>query len=128
MNTRTRTITGFLFASLIGIGGTGFAVSIANARPPERLSNIEGTIWVANRGAHTIQGFDAMTGDVGLTVQMSPSSQPGDLAYAMGKLYVAEEFATPNPAIAIVDASTGAILNRIVLAPGSTPPSRPCQH
>jgi DNA-binding beta-propeller fold protein YncE len=121
MNPRTRTITAFLFAGLIAIAGTGIAVSIADARPPTRLTNIDGTIWVANRGAHTIRGFDAGTGDVVNTVQMSPGSQPGDLAYAMGKLYVAEEFATPNPAIAIVDAATGAILNRIFLTPGARP-------
>ncbi|OGO52496.1 MAG: hypothetical protein A2Z32_01915 [Chloroflexi bacterium RBG_16_69_14] len=117
----TRTITAFLLAGLIGIAGTGLAASVANAGPPERLTNVSGTIWVANRGAHTIRGFDATTGDVVNTVQMLPGSQPGGLAYAMGKLYVAEEFAAPNPAIAIVDAETGVIMNRMFLAPGSRP-------
>ena len=78
------------------------------------------TIWVANRGNHTIRGFDAATGAVLRTVPMAPNSQPGDLAYAKGKLYVAEEFGTP-PAIAIVDAETGVILNRIFMAAGSRP-------
>jgi outer membrane protein assembly factor BamB len=49
-----------------------------------------------------------------------PNSQPGDLAYAKGKLYVAEEFGTP-PAIAIVDPETGVVFDRIFLAPGSRP-------
>lgn len=116
-----RTIVAFLFASLVGIAGTAVAASVADAGPPTPLTNIEGTIWVANRGAHTIRGFDAATGEIVSTVQMLPGSQPGDLAYAKGKVYVAEELATPNPAIAIVDAATGAILNRIFLAPGSRP-------
>jgi len=47
---------------------------------------------------------------------MAPNSQPGDLAYAKGKLYVSEEFGTP-PAIAIVDASTGIVLKRILTGP-----------
>lgn len=119
--THGRTITAFLFAGLIGITGTGLAVSVADAGPPKRPTNINGTIWVANRGAHSIRGFDASTGDVLNTVDMAPNSQPGDLAYANGKLYVAEEFGTPNPAIAIVDAATGAILNRIFVTPGSRP-------
>ena len=51
---------------------------------------------------------------------MAPNSQPGDLAYAKGKLYVAEEFGTP-PAIAVVDAENGAILTRIFLPAGSRP-------
>jgi hypothetical protein len=29
------------------------------------------------------------------TVSMAPNSQPGDLAHAKGKLYVAEEFGAP---------------------------------
>ena len=77
---------------------------------------LNGTIWVANRGTHTIRGFDAATGDVVATVAMRTGSQPGDLAYAKGKLYVAEEFGSP-PAIAIVDASTGEVLSRIFTGP-----------
>jgi hypothetical protein len=67
------------------------------------------TIWVANRGVHTIRGFDARTGEVVHTVAMAPNSQPGDLAFAKGKLYVAEEFGTP-PSIAIVDPEPGGSL------------------
>ena len=51
---------------------------------------------------------------------MGDGSQPGDLAYARGRLYVAEEFGTP-PAIAIVDPDTGVVEKRIELAPGSRP-------
>src|SRR4029453_9258761 len=82
--------------------------------------SINGTIWVANRGTHTIRGFDADTGAVVHTVAMAANSQPGDLAYAKGKLYVAEEFGNP-PAIAIVDVETGTVVNRILLPAGSRP-------
>ena len=78
---------------------------------------VNGTIWVANRGADTIRGFDAATGEPVATVSMRPGSQPGDLAYAKGKLYVSEEFGTPQPAIAIVDAETGDVLKRIFTGP-----------
>jgi DNA-binding beta-propeller fold protein YncE len=77
---------------------------------------LNGTIWAANRGAHTIRGFDAATGDVTATLAMRANSQPGDLAYAKGKLYVAEEFGSP-PAIAIVDAESGAVRDRIFTGP-----------
>ena len=83
----------------------------------ERLE-LNGTVWVANRGSHTIRGFDAATGAIVATISMAPLSQPGDLAYAKRKLYVAEEFGVP-PAIAIVDANTGEILKRILT--GSRP-------
>lgn len=78
------------------------------------LRAVNDTIWVANRLASvsTIRGFDATTGEVVRTVSMAPDSQPGDLAYAKGKLYVSEEFGNP-PAIAIVDVETGEILKRI---------------
>ena len=81
------------------------AASVAGAQPPGRLANVNGVIWVANRLASesTIRGFDATTGNVVATANMAANSQPGDLAFAKGKLYVAEEFGTP-PAIAIVDA------------------------
>jgi DNA-binding beta-propeller fold protein YncE len=121
MSRHRRTIGAFLFAGIIGIAGTGAAMSVAGVEPPARLTNVSGTIWVANRGANTIRGFNATTGDVVMTVPMLPGSQPGDLAYAKGKLYVAEELATPNPAIAIVDPATGVVLGRIFLAPGSRP-------
>ena len=84
------------------------------------LLSVNDTIWIANRGTHTIRGFDAATGEEVHTVAMAPNSQPGDLAYAKGKLYVAEEFGTP-PAIAIVDAETGVVLSRIVMPTGSRP-------
>lgn len=119
MSRHSRTITAFL-AGLIAIVGVGVAVSVAGAGPPDRLTKVKGTIWVANRSAHTIRGFDAATGEVVRTVDMRSGSQPGDLAYARGKLYVAEEFGTP-PAIAIVDAETGAVLQRILMAPASRP-------
>src|SRR6185436_10297479 len=77
---------------------------------------VNGTIWVANRGAHTIRGFDAATGEIVATINMAALSQPGDLAYAKRKLYVSEEFGSP-PAIAIVDARTGEILKRIFTGP-----------
>jgi DNA-binding beta-propeller fold protein YncE len=47
---------------------------------------------------------------------MREGSQSGDLAFARGKLYVAEEFGSP-PAIAILDAGTGEILGRIWTGP-----------
>jgi outer membrane protein assembly factor BamB len=119
MSKHSRIITAFL-AGLIAIVGIGLGVSVAGAEPPDRLTNVKGTIWVANRAAHTIRGFDASTGEVVRTVDMRPGSQPGDLAYARGKLYVAEEFGTP-PAIAIVDAETGVVTKRIEMAPGSRP-------
>jgi hypothetical protein len=49
-------------------------------------------------------------------VTMRAASQPGDLAFAKGKLYVAEEFGSP-PAIAVVDADTGTVLDRILTGP-----------
>lgn len=102
---------GFIGAVVIGV----FAVATETD-----LQSVNDTIWVANRGAHTIRGFDAATGAEVRTVAMAPNSQPGDLAYAKGKLYVAEEFGTP-PAIAIVDVETGEILSRIVMPTGSRP-------
>jgi DNA-binding beta-propeller fold protein YncE len=119
MRKHWRTITAFLIGA-VGIVGIGLTASFAAAGRPDRLTNVEGTIWVANRGAHTIRGFDARTGDVVGTVAMNPGSQPGDLAYASGRLYVAEEFGTP-PAIAIVDPETGLVAKRISLATGSRP-------
>ncbi len=100
-------------------------VSAAAAEPPGPVTTVEGTIWVANRGAHTIRGFDAATGEVVNTVAMRSGSQPGDLAHARGKLYVAEEFGTP-PAIAVVDAATGMVESRILTATGL--PAAPRAH
>src|SRR3954451_11771919 len=94
-------------------------VAVASAAPPVHR-NVNGTIWAANRAADTIRGFDAATGDVVATVSMAPGSQPGDLAFAKGKLYVAEEMGA-SPAIAIVDARTGDVLKRIAMPFGSRP-------
>ena len=91
------------------------ATSAALATKPDRRE-VNGTIWVANRGANTIRGFDAATGDIVNTVDMRAASQPGDLAYAKGKLYVAEELGSP-PAVAVVDAATGEVLSRIFTGP-----------
>jgi DNA-binding beta-propeller fold protein YncE len=99
----------------VGFVGLAVVVSAALASNPGHRE-LNGTIWVANRGAHTIRGFDAATGDVVRTVDMRAASQPGDLAYAKGKVYVAEEFGSP-PAIAVVDAASGEVLSRIFTGP-----------
>jgi DNA-binding beta-propeller fold protein YncE len=109
-----------LLAGVLATSAVGLAASVAGAHSPDRLTSVEGTIWAANRGVHSIQGFDASTGDVVRTVAMRVGSQPGDLAFARGKLYVAEEFGTP-PAIAIVDPEAGAVTGRIDLPPLSRP-------
>jgi DNA-binding beta-propeller fold protein YncE len=111
MSKQGLTILTFLVVFL-GLAVVASAALASNAGRRE----LNGTIWVANRGAHTIRGFDAATGDVVATVAMRPGSQPGDLAYAKSKLYVAEEFGSP-PAIAIVDAVSGAVLQRIFTGP-----------
>jgi len=99
----------YLLATLgIVIVGTLVAASEQRSRP------VNGTIWVANRGNHSIRGFDAATGVVMKTIAMAANSQPGDLAYAKGKLYVAEEFGAA-PAIAVLDEETGNTLTRIFL-------------
>jgi DNA-binding beta-propeller fold protein YncE len=100
-----------LLAAVITVGLVG---SVARAGGGHR--EVNGTIWVANRGADSIRGFDAATGDLVNTIPMRTGSQPGDLAYAKGKLYVAEEFGSP-PAIAIVDAQTGVVRDRISTGP-----------
>jgi DNA-binding beta-propeller fold protein YncE len=58
---------------------------------------------------------------------MAPSSQPGDLAYANGKLYVAEEFGAA-PSIAIVDPGSGAVLKRFPIGPPPPAPSARPHH
>src|SRR5919204_4825172 len=112
MSRHRRTTIGCLTA----LASIALLVSVALAGNSQRRE-VNGTIWVANRGADTIRGFDAATGDLVATVPMRPGSQPGDLAYAKGKLYVSEEFGTPQPAIAIVDAETGDVLKRIFTGP-----------
>jgi DNA-binding beta-propeller fold protein YncE len=98
-------------------------IGLASSPTPaadESQRNVNGTIWVANRGSDSIRGFDASTGDVVGTIAMRTGSQPGDLVYANHKLYVAEERAT-QPAIAIVDVASAQIINRIPFATGSRP-------
>jgi DNA-binding beta-propeller fold protein YncE len=108
-----------IFALLAALVSIAVIASVATAGGPDRnRRHLNGTIWVANRGANTIRSFDASTGNILSTIAMAPNSQPGDLAFARGKLYVSEEFGTP-PAIAIVDASSGEILKRILT--GSRP-------
>lgn len=104
-----------LIAATLGVATAlalmgGPALAIASTRA------LNGTVWVANRGDGTIRGFDASTGSTVATLAMRTGSQPGDLAYARGKLYVAEEFGVP-PAMAIVDAETGEVLDRIFTGP-----------
>jgi DNA-binding beta-propeller fold protein YncE len=104
-----------VLGSLAALVSTAVLAAATAAGGTERRA-VNGTIWVANRGANTIRGFDAATGDPVMTVNMATSSQPGDLAYAKGKLYVAEEFGAP-PAIAVVDAATGDVSKRIFTGP-----------
>ena len=115
-----RTIKAFLTAAAAGVLATGLAATIVSAGPAQRLSNLHGTVWLANRGANTIAGFDATTGEAVHVVTMAAGSQPGDLALANGKLYVAEEMG-PAPAIAIVDPAGIAPIHRIPMAVGSRP-------
>jgi DNA-binding beta-propeller fold protein YncE len=81
--------------------------------------NVNGTIWVANRGSDSIRGWNASTGADVATIAMRTGSQPGDLVSANGKLYVAEERATP-PAVAIVEPGT-TLIKRIFFATGARP-------
>lgn len=113
MNRHRRTFAGLALV-------LAFAASSAALATPGAHRNVNGTIWVANRSANTIQGFDASSGSVVATVAMAPASQPGDLAFAKGKLYVAEEMG-PAPAIAIVDAVTHDVIGRIPMPVGSRP-------
>ena len=115
-----RTIKAFLTAAAAGVLAAGLAATIVSAGPAQRLSNLHGTVWLANRGANTIGGFDATTGEAVDVVTMAAGSQPGDLALANGKLYVAEEMG-PAPAIAIVDPAGIAPIHRIPMAVGSRP-------
>ena len=56
------------------LGGVVLIGSFAPTSAMEPLS-VNGTIWVANRGAHTIRGFDAGTGAVVNTIAMATNSQ-----------------------------------------------------
>ena len=81
-------------AAFVGLVGWSLVVSFPAASTSGGDDSVNGVIWVANRGAHTIRGFDAGTGAVLHTVSMAPNSQPGDLAYATGKISAPEEFCT----------------------------------
>jgi DNA-binding beta-propeller fold protein YncE len=113
MSKHSRTIISLVAALAVVAAITSAA---AASRSDGDHGRVKGTIWVANRGANTIRAFDAATGDTLTTIAMAPGSQPGDLAFAKGKLYVSEEFGTP-PAIAIVDAESGQVLKRILTGP-----------
>jgi DNA-binding beta-propeller fold protein YncE len=110
-------LTGPLAAAAIG----SLAVTVPG---PHRALN--GLVWVANRGlaapfvATSIRAFDAETGDVVTTIPMTANSQAGDLAYAKGKLYVAEEMGS-TPAIAVLDTETGVSITRIFFPSGFRP-------
>jgi DNA-binding beta-propeller fold protein YncE len=104
-----------ILSLVAGLACLAIFASAPLAGNPDRRE-VNGTIWSANRGASTIRGFDSATGDLVATVDMRAGSQPGDLAYAKGKLYVAEEFGSP-PAIAVVDAATHTVLTRIWTGP-----------
>lgn len=106
-------------ARRLGSAALAFALALSVASGPAMAAPnraLNGTVWVANRGDATIRGFDAKTGGIVMTVAMRAGSQSGDLVYAKGKLYVAEEFGVP-PAMAIVDEATGQVLDRILTGP-----------
>jgi DNA-binding beta-propeller fold protein YncE len=108
---------GFVFAFVSGLIWIAGPLAVAS---DELHRTVNGTVWVANRSSHTVRGFDADTGAVVNTVAMAANSQPGDLTYARGKLYVAEEFGTP-PAIAIVNPEAGIVVHRLLMPAGSRP-------
>ena len=58
-----------VFACLIGWSG-----AVPRIQAVDAGGVINGIIWVANRGAHTIRAFDADTGAVVHTVSMAPNS------------------------------------------------------
>ena len=67
-----------LFLALLGcLLAIVLPSAFAGAVGPDRVTRVQGTIWVANRGADTIRGFDAETGEVVNTIAMTPGSQPG---------------------------------------------------
>jgi DNA-binding beta-propeller fold protein YncE len=106
-----------VWAALAAAATSSVEISASPADDPVAHREINGTVWVANRGADTIRGFDAGTGETVATVSMRAGSQPGDVAYARGKLYVSEEFGSP-PAIAIVDPDDpGGEIHRIYTGP-----------
>ena len=114
-----RTNCGIAGAFVAAVAGTLVVASGPLTAQSEHRA-VNGTVWVANRGSHTIRGFDADSGAEIRTIAMAPNSQPGDVAFAKGKLYVTEEFGTP-PAVAIVDAEGGSILGRKTFPTGFRP-------
>lgn len=107
---------GAALAALIALAAIDVSTS---ARRPDDAS-VGGTMWAANRGTHDIAGFDADTGTLVGHIALASGSEPGDLAYANGKLYVAEE-SGPSPSIAVVDPATGMVKTRIEFPAGSRP-------
>jgi DNA-binding beta-propeller fold protein YncE len=103
------------------LAGVAALATFALAEKPEQRA-VNGAIWVANRensaDGNSIRGFDVDTGAIVKTIKLTENSQPGDLAYAKGKLYVAEE--NKPPAIAVVDVETG-LFTEILMAPGTLP-------
>lgn len=75
--TEHRRIIGALVAGLGAIASIGSLTLSGNSA----RQSVNGTIWVANRGDHTIQGFDADTRSVVHIVAMSPAIQPGTIRY-----------------------------------------------
>jgi DNA-binding beta-propeller fold protein YncE len=101
-------------AVLAAVGASTFA-----AHADEETS-VGGTMWAANRGNNDIAGFDTDTGALVAKIAMASGSEPGDLAYANGKLYVAEE-SGPAPSVAVVDLTTRTVKIRIGFPVGSRP-------
>jgi len=57
---RCHLVSRLLVTGIVG----AFVVSTVMRSTETTLRAVNDTIWVANRGAHTIRGFDAATGDV----------------------------------------------------------------
>jgi DNA-binding beta-propeller fold protein YncE len=104
------------FSALVALAAIG--VSTSAHEGSEAL--VGGTMWAANRGTNDIAEFDADTGALIGKIAMASGSEPGDLAYARGKLYVAEESGAA-PSIAVVDLSTRSVAKRIGFPVGSRP-------
>ncbi len=106
--------SGAVMAALAALAAISASTFAQSADP------VGGTIWAANRGTHNIAGFEADTGTPIATIPMASGSEPGDVGYANGKLYVAEE-AGAAPSIAVVDLATRTVKSRIPFAVGSRP-------
>jgi DNA-binding beta-propeller fold protein YncE len=108
---KQRRILILVVTACVGIAAVAAVSSLALAGGGPDRRDLKGTIWVANRGVDSIRGFDAATGAVVATWPLAAGSQPGDLGFARGKLYVSEEFGSA-PALAVVDPKTGSVLKR----------------